>query len=86
MEAADEEHRRTTVKGLLIADEIRNEDHMHAGMHQKAGVFDIRKWNNLLTSTEVLHEEFLKVVEERAPADDPRMESLSSVSILEDGK
>lgn len=76
-EEANEEHRRTTVRGLLIADDIRSEDHMHAEAHQNAGTFEIRSWNSLLTSTETLHEEFLNVVKTRAPADDPRMKSLS---------
>ncbi|MDE2916655.1 MAG: ATP-binding protein [Paracoccaceae bacterium] len=75
---ADEEHRRTTVRGLLIADKIRSEDQIHAQTHQNAGTFDIRTWNNLLTSTETLHAEFLNAVKTRAPADDPRMKSLSS--------
>ena len=42
--------------------------------------FDIRRWDNLLTSAETLHEEFLDVVKERAPADDPRMKNLSEES------
>ena len=75
---ADEEHKRITVHGLLIADHIRPGDEMHAQYGQGSGTFDIRAWNNLLTATETLHEEFLNVVRARAPADDPRMKSLSS--------
>ena len=74
---ADEANRRTTVEGLLIADRIREGDKGHAISHQRAGTFDIRSWNNLLTSAETLHREFFDVVKERAPADDPRMRNLS---------
>ncbi len=78
---ADEENRRTTVRGLLIADRIRPEDEIHAQTHQQAGTFDIRTWDNLLTTTETLHEEFLNVVRTRVPSDDPRMRSLLDESI-----
>ena len=74
---ANEENRRTTVRGLLVADQIKREDERHAQTHREAGTFDIRTWENLLISAETMHEEFLKVVKERAPADDPRMRSLS---------
>ncbi len=76
-ENADAENRRTTIQGLLIADNIRKEDHQLAKESQKAGFFDIRTWDNLLISTEILHEEFLQVVKERAPANDPRITALS---------
>ena len=77
---ANEKERRTTVEGLLIADRIREGDKGHAQSHQSAGTFDIRSWNNLLTSAETLHREFFDVVKERAPADDPRMKNLSEDS------
>ena len=79
-QGADEENKRTTIRGLLIADRVRPEDEMHAQEHQNAGTFDIRGWDNLLTSAETFHEEFLDVVKERAPADDPRMKNLSEDS------
>lgn len=75
-EEADVENRRTTVRGLLIADRIRPGDELHAKNYQDSGVFDIRKWNNLLTSARTLHDEFLNLMKERAPANDPRLESL----------
>jgi hypothetical protein len=75
-ESTDPEHKRAIVKGLLIADRIRPGDEAHGIAHQNAGTFDIRKWSNLLTSTETMHEDFLKVVKSRVPADDPRMENL----------
>ena len=80
---ADVENKRTTVRGLLIADKIRKKDKSLARVRQDAGVFDIRTWDNLLISTKTLHEEFLNVVKERAPSDDPRMKSLSEDDIAE---
>jgi hypothetical protein len=82
-EVTTEEHKRTTVKGLLIADRIRRDDQTHAQTHQLSGVFDIRPWGNLLTAAETLHREFLDVVKSRAPADDPRMKSLSEKASLD---
>jgi hypothetical protein len=76
-EATDDAHKRSVVKGLLIADRVRPGDEGHAKTGQDAGVFDIRTWTNLLTTTEALHKEFLDVVKKRAPADDPRMKDLA---------
>jgi len=81
-ESTDSAHRRTLVRGLLIADRIRSGDEQHARSHQDAGTFDMRTWDNLLATTETMHKEFLAVVKLRAPADDPRMKSLSDNDIL----
>lgn len=72
--------RRATIKGLLIADRVREGDDGHAKTYQDAGLFDIRTWENLLIATESMHKEFLDVVKKRAPADDPRMKGLDQVS------
>ena len=77
-EASNPDDKRTLVKGLLIADRIRAGDEEHANINQDSGVFDIRSWNNLLTTTEVMHQEFLDLVRLRAPLDDPRMTNLAS--------
>jgi hypothetical protein len=77
-ESTDPAHKRALVKGLLIADTIRQGDEGHGKTGQDAGVFDIRTWGNLLTTTEAMHKEFLDVVKMRAPADDPRMKGLSA--------
>ncbi len=76
-ESTDPAHKRTTVKGLLIADRTRPGDEEHGKTGQDAGVFDIRSWSNLLTTAEAMHKEFLDVVKMRAPSDDPRMKELS---------
>ncbi len=83
-EVTDEEHKRTTVRGLLIADRVRPNDQTHAKTHQASGVFDIRAWGNLLLAAETLHQEFLDIVKGRAPADDPRMKTLSQAESAAD--
>jgi hypothetical protein len=69
---ADSNNRRLVVKGLLIADRIKPTDQGYAAIYSP-DVFEIRNWQNLLATTETLHEEFLKVTRLRAPVDDPRM-------------
>ena len=78
MYEADQEHARSFVHGLLIADRVRPGDELHA---QESGTFDIRTWDNLLSSAETMHEEFLNVIKERAPEDDPRMTFLVEESL-----
>ncbi len=68
-----QKHRRSIVKGLLIADEIRPSDERIARDHQTAGILDIRTWENLLITTQTLHSDFLDIVRQRAPRDDPRI-------------
>lgn len=75
-ESTDPAHKRAVVKGLLIADRIRDGDEGHCTTGQDAGVFDMRTWGNLLMTTEAMHKEFLDVVKMRAPSDDPRMKGL----------
>lgn len=82
-QVTDEEHKRTTIRGLLIADRIRPDDRIHAQTHQNSGVFDIRPWGNLLLAAETMHQEFLDIVKGRAPADDPRMRNLSALDSQE---
>ena len=77
-ESTDPAYKRALVKGLLIADRVRQKDEGHGKTGQDAGVFDIRTWGNLLTTTEAMHKEFLNVVKMRAPSDDPRMKRLSA--------
>jgi len=63
-------------KGFLICDRTREEDEQHVRMMQEAGTADVRSWAGLLFVTQQLHEEFLQVVKERAPADDPRLSDI----------
>lgn len=74
--ATDNTYQRAVVKGLLIADPIRPGDKRHADAMQEAGVFDVRTWDNLLTTAESMHKEFLDAVTQRAPQDDPRIREL----------
>lgn len=77
-ESTDPAQKRAVVRGLLIADRIRPGDEGHGKLGQEGGLFDIRTWGNLLTTTEAMHKEFLDVVRMRAPSDDPRMKGLSA--------
>ena len=74
--ATDNTYQRAVVKGLLIADPIRPGDKRHSDAMQEAGVFDVRTWDNLLTTAESMHKEFLDAVTQRAPQDDPRIVEL----------
>ncbi|MEA2898697.1 MAG: hypothetical protein QOJ84_4312 [Bradyrhizobium sp.] len=76
-ESSDSKYRRQEVKGLLIADRVRDGDEEHLKSSLHAGDFDRRTWTNLLLTTEALHREFLDVVKDRAPAEDPRMQGLT---------
>lgn len=76
-ESTDPAHKRSVIRGLLIADRVRADDEQHAKSHQDARTFDIRAWSNLLITTETMHKEFLDIVKGRAPVDDPRMKSLT---------
>jgi len=76
--STDSAHNRAVVKGLLIADRVREGDEGHGKAGQDAGIFDVRTWGNLLTTAEAMHKEFLDVVRMRVPAGDPRMEELSN--------
>ena len=81
-QSTDDQHKRSVVKGLLIADRVREGDEEHGKMGQDSGVFDVRTWKSLLTTAETMHEEFFDVVKMRAPFGDPRMKELST-NILE---
>lgn len=74
--ATHEKFRRSDVSGLLVCSKIRREDEGHARHAQSDGLIEIRTWDNLLTTAETMHEEFLQVVKERAPAGDPRLEGI----------
>lgn len=75
--STDSEYKRAIVKGYLIADKFRRSDDGHAKAGRDAGIFEIRTWENLLRTAESMHKEFLEVVANRAPYDDPRMAELS---------
>ena len=73
-EVTSTENKRAVVKGLLIADRIRTGEEGY--MEARHEVLDFRTWKNLLTAAQTMHEQFLKVVKLRAPADDPRVQEL----------
>lgn len=71
------EYNRAVVKGILIADGVREGEQEHLKEATSRGTFTFRTWSNLLMTAKELHKEFLKVVKARAPSDDPRMNELS---------
>ena len=78
--ATDEKYKRSIVVGLLVCSKIKPSDESHAEMYQQTGVLEIRNWDNLLTMSEQLHQEFLEAVRLRASSDDPRMQELDQVA------
>lgn len=66
---------RKEVRGLLIGSKLKTED---LSFFQKAAtVGNVTKtWRGLLEETERMHREYLQVVRDRAPQDDPRLDSL----------
>lgn len=75
------EYQRAIVRGLLIADRVRPGEEEYKVARQD--LVDFRTWENLLGTAVTMHKEFFAVVKERAPADDPRMKSLSEDSLGE---
>ena len=63
------------VEGVLIYGRLRDDALEKVDRLQKGGIY-VRSWENLLTTAEVLHREFLDVVKDRAPRDDPRIQQL----------
>jgi Histidine kinase-, DNA gyrase B-, and HSP90-like ATPase len=70
---------RSTVGGVLIADRVREEDREHQRSFLELDNMRFVTWDQLLTSTKTLHEQFLDAVKLRAPADDPRIQGMSSI-------
>ena len=62
------------VSGLLIADGIKKGHEEYLKDLEKTVTY--RNWQGLLRTTKTLHEEFLTMVTERAPKNDPRMSEL----------
>lgn len=74
----DQAKKRTSISGLLICREIRDANRQYANDLQK---MDLKTWTyqDLLRTTLRRHRDFLKVVKDRAPADDPRIAELDDI-------
>jgi len=75
----DPDKKRTTVTGLLICEDIRDKDRLYAQDLQKMGTLRVWRFEDLLEATLAMHREFLNVVKERAPSDDPRILELDQI-------
>lgn len=72
------QYQRKTVSGLLVADGVRPDAKRIANTYQSDGLFDIRTWDNLLDTTEMLYADYFEAVTMRAPQDDPRIVELNA--------
>ncbi len=78
-EPPDPQNRRTTVSGIFICREIRREDQRLAEDYRKAELMRVWRYPDLLRATLQMHRDFLKVVKDRAPTDDPRIAELDEI-------
>lgn len=67
------------VHGVLIGSELKAEDRDYFDSARQSGVVVTRTWSGLLESAERLHRDYLEVVRQRAPADDPRIEGIDDL-------
>ena len=74
----DSEKKRTSITGLLICEDIRNQDRLYAQDMQK---LDIKVWlfEDLLNATLNMHRDYLQVVKDRASSSDPRIQALDEI-------
>ena len=75
----DPERKRTTVSGIFICRQIRTEDLAMAEDLRRMGVMRVWRYQDLLRDTLRTHRDFLRVVKDRAPADDPRIVELDEI-------
>jgi hypothetical protein len=68
---------RKRVSGVLIGSDMRSEDRRLFENAAAAGNI-VKTWRGLLEETERLHREYLQVVRDRAPQDDPRLDDLDA--------
>lgn len=72
------ELRVSGVNGILIYSDIADDTASLRESLEKDGIH-VMDWGSLLRRTKSLHEDFLKIVKSRAPADDPRVKSLEDI-------
>ncbi|MFH1749064.1 MAG: ATP-binding protein [Planctomycetota bacterium] len=75
----DPEKKRTSVTGLLICEDIRDQDRLYAQDLQKMGTLRVWRFEDLLEATLAMHRDYLEVVKQRAPAADPRIQDLDGI-------
>lgn len=75
----DPDKKRTSISGLLICEDIRDQDRLYAQDLQKSGMLKVWRFEDLLSTTLTMHRDFLQVVRERAPSSDPRIQGLDEI-------
>lgn len=75
----DLDKKRTLISGLLICEDIRDQDRLYAQDLQKSGMLKVWRFEDLLSATLTMHRDFLQVVRERAPSSDPRIQELDEI-------
>ena len=66
---------RKHVRGLLVGSKIKADDRSLFDNAAKVGNVT-KTWRGLLEETERMHREYLQIVRDRAPQDDPRLDEV----------
>lgn len=74
----DSEDRSRTVDGVLVAGDFSSNLTEIITRLNKDG-FIVKRWTDLLNAAEKAHKEYFKLVRDRAPQDDPRIEELGEI-------
>ncbi|MFI7585060.1 ATP-binding protein, partial [Kocuria sp. M1N1S27] len=75
--AGNYENRRADISGVLIFSELKDEPGIQSEVRElRAAGYRISPWDHLLEAAERLHLEYLDVITERAPQDDPRIRAI----------
>ncbi len=80
-----DETQKKRVEGRLIGSELRAEDREYFD-NAASNNIKTRTWAGLLEAAERLHRDYLEVVRDRAPAEDPRIEGLDDLVRDEPGE
>lgn len=75
----DPKKKRTSISGIFICREIRNEDVEFANGLRNLGKVTAWTYDDLLRTTLQMHRDFLRVVKDRAPEGDPRIAELDDI-------
>ena len=75
----DSEKKRTSITGLLVCEDIRNQDRLYAQDMQKMGALRVWRFEDLLEATLAMHRDYLQVVKDRASSSDPRIQALDEI-------
>lgn len=73
------ELRTSSINGMLIYSDIADDTTSLRESLKNDGIY-VMDWGSLLRRTKSLHEDFLKIVKNRAPANDPRITSLEDIN------